>query len=227
MNSQLLTLKAKKLGVKIASIRQKTGFSVSEVEVKTGILSDVLSRMEQGVEIPSLPQLETLASLFEVPVEKLTTESAVEKNYLSLDHNIQRQLEGLRNRVIGMYLKQNRLKKNLSIEQVAQNCDLTSEQIEQYETGQAPVPFLVLEDLCAFLDISAYSFQDTAKVTEKADNVIAFSEKIATSTNLPEELLDFVSKPINQPFIALAKRLSSLNATELRKIAESLLEITL
>jgi hypothetical protein len=43
---------------------------------------------------------------------------------------------------------------------------------------------------------------------------------------LPKELQDFVSKPVNRPYLELALRLSGLSVEKLRAVAEGLLEIT-
>ena len=37
----------------------------------------------------------------------------------------------------------------------------------------------------------------------------------------------FVSKPVNQPYLELAQRLSEMSVERLRSVAEGLLEITL
>ncbi|NIP32622.1 MAG: hypothetical protein GWN00_13130, partial [Aliifodinibius sp.] len=52
-------------------------------------------------------------------------------------------------------------------------------------------------------------------------------EYIDEFQNLPEELQEFIAKPVNQPYLELAKKLSELSADRLRGIAEGILEITL
>jgi hypothetical protein len=44
---------------------------------------------------------------------------------------------------------------------------------------------------------------------------------------MPSELQSFVVKPINQPYLELAQRLSEMSVEKLRAVAEGLLEITL
>ncbi len=43
---------------------------------------------------------------------------------------------------------------------------------------------------------------------------------------LPPELQNFVSKPVNRPYLELAMKLSSMSTDKLRSVAEDLLEIT-
>ena len=44
---------------------------------------------------------------------------------------------------------------------------------------------------------------------------------------LPQELQEFIGKPVNRPYLELAIRLSELKVERLRALAEGLLEITL
>ncbi len=43
---------------------------------------------------------------------------------------------------------------------------------------------------------------------------------------LPNELQNFVSKPVNRPYLELAKKLSGMSTDKLRSLAEDILEIT-
>ena len=44
---------------------------------------------------------------------------------------------------------------------------------------------------------------------------------------LSPELQDFISKPINRPYLEIAQRLGDMSVEKLRTVAEGLLEITL
>jgi hypothetical protein len=43
---------------------------------------------------------------------------------------------------------------------------------------------------------------------------------------LPEDVREFICKPVNLPYLKLAMRLSELSVEKLRAVAEGLLEIT-
>lgn len=47
-----------------------------------------------------------------------------------------------------------------------------------------------------------------------------------TNAELPKELVDFISNPVNRQYLLLASNLSRMPADQLRRIAESLLDIT-
>jgi hypothetical protein len=44
--------------------------------------------------------------------------------------------------------------------------------------------------------------------------------------HLPPELQNFVCKPVNLPYLELAKKLSGMSTDKLRSLAEDILEIT-
>jgi hypothetical protein len=44
---------------------------------------------------------------------------------------------------------------------------------------------------------------------------------------LPQDFREFITKPINAPYLDLAMKLSELDVKKLRHVAEGLLEITL
>jgi len=52
-------------------------------------------------------------------------------------------------------------------------------------------------------------------------------EAIQNFLELPEELREFASKPVNRPYLELAMKLSSMSKDKLRSVAEDLLDITL
>jgi hypothetical protein len=44
---------------------------------------------------------------------------------------------------------------------------------------------------------------------------------------LPPDLQNFVSKPVNRPYLELAMKLSGMSTDKLRSVAEDILDITL
>jgi hypothetical protein len=55
----------------------------------------------------------------------------------------------------------------------------------------------------------------------------AHQKLVEALMDLPQELREFVSKPVNRPYLELAQRLSEVSVEKLRSVAEGLLEITL
>jgi len=64
--------------------------------------------------------------------------------------------------------------------------------------------------------------KESASVTQPSQVEI----DLLARENLPKELIEFVTNPINRQYLLLANNLSQMPADQLRRIAESLLEIT-
>lgn len=231
MDSQLSSLKMKKMGMKLAMARQNYGHSFTDLSRETGIDSVALTAFEQGTASPSLPQLESLATTYGLPIDELISDKPLEMKKKSFNTIVLVKREKLHDRMIGLQLKKNRLDQHISIETLAQSCGFTPSEMESFETGLSSIPFLVLVSLCHELGISYELFTSTkpklqaeSKQAEEPQHQIPTQNPIS---DLPEELLEFINKPVNLPFVELAQKMSQMDAKKLRQIAESILEITL
>jgi transcriptional regulator with XRE-family HTH domain len=65
-----------------------------------------------------------------------------------------------------------------------------------------------------------------AKDLEPELQQISYEIDLEQEANLPRELVEFISNPVNRQYLVLASNLSHMPADQLRRIAESLLEIT-
>jgi transcriptional regulator with XRE-family HTH domain len=126
--------------------------------------------------------------------------------------------------VIGGLINKGRVEAELSIDDLAQSAGIPAASLQSYEQGDIPIPLPELEILALVLNNSIAGFED-----EQGPAGSWFAEQRNTSEfiGLPQELQEFVSKPINRPYLELAVRLSELKVERLRALAEGLLEITL
>jgi len=231
MDSQLSSLKMKKMGMKLAMARQNCGYSLTDLSRETGMDSVALAAFEQGTASPSLPQLESLATTYGRSIDEFTTDKPIEMKKKSFDTIVLMRRERLHDRMIGLQIKKFRLDQHSSIETLAQSCGITQSEMAAYESGLSSIPFLVLVSLCHELGISYELFTST-KPALKTDLKQAEEPQPPVlpqnpASHLPEELLEFVNKPVNLPFVELAQKMSQMDAKKLRQIAESILEITL
>ena len=90
--------------------------------------------------------------------------------------------------------------------------------------GQQPVPVPELEILAEALNRSVREFQDK---DGPVGRWMSQQQAIQAFLALSPELQQFVTKPINGPYLELAQRLSEMSVDRLRAVAEGLLEITL
>jgi hypothetical protein len=98
------------------------------------------------------------------------------------------------------------------------------ESLQSYEQGVVPVPLPELENLAQVLNSSITQFEDQES---PVGSWFVGQRNMHEFLELPVELQDFISKPVNRPYIELAVKLSELKVERLRALAEGLLEITL
>jgi transcriptional regulator with XRE-family HTH domain len=231
MDSQLSSIKMKKMGMKLAMTRQNCGYSLIDLARETGIDAAALAAFEQGASNPSLPQLENLATTYGRSIDEFITDKPLEMKKKSFDTIGLVRREKLHDRMIGLQIKKHRLDQHISIETLAQSCGITPSEMEEYESGLSSIPFLSLVALCHELGFSYELFTSAKPATQTESKQAEEPEQQVLSQNplsdLPEELQEFVNKPVNLPFVELAQKMSEMDAKKLRQIAESILEITL
>lgn len=217
-------IRAKKLGVLIRDARLTANKNVEDCASAIGTSVSRFMEYEFGEQSPSLPEIEILAYYLNVPIEHfwgwetLSNSSHAPK---SLDA---KKLLQIRQRMIGTLIRQVRQQAMLSLEDLAVKVDLTSQALEAYELGGEPVPLPLLETISVRLNRPMRDFQD------KSGPVGSWAAQqlvVQSLLEMPPELQSFVVKPINQPYLELAQRLSEMSVEKLRAVAEGLLEITL
>lgn len=211
--------KAKRLGARLLEERERSEISIARAAVQLGVSPEMIESMERGEIAASLPELELLANLYRVPLHELLGLVKMAPP-VRLEQEKRPAFIVIRTRIIGAILKQARLDNGLSLEDSAENLGVPPNTLDEYESGNLPVPQPVLEKACNMLSIEMDSL--LSPLTPKSKPVDAQSGSPA----LPAELADFVANSTNQPYLTLAKKLSEMDAAKLRTIAESLLEIT-
>jgi len=223
INPIMKIIRAKKLGVLIRDVRQKYGKNLDECAQAMGLSVDELIAMEYGERPPTLPELELLAYYLELPLEHFWRRETLKTD--GSDKSVDAaDIIKLRQDVIGDLIHKGRIKAELSVEDLAQRTGITAESIQSYEQGEIPVPLPELEILAQILNNNIGDFEDSQG---QVGGWFAEQRNLRIFQELPQELQEFVSKPINRPYLELAVRLSELKVERLRALAEGLLEITL
>jgi transcriptional regulator with XRE-family HTH domain len=217
-------LRAKVIGALIRKARIEKGIELSDCAEALGLSTHTLEAFELGEKSISLPELEAISYHLEVPIERLRssemTSPELDQDKQTID--IER-LIPLRQRMIGARLRQARLENQFSLEALSAQFNIEPAVLEAYELGQEPIPVPVLESLSNALNRSIREFQDQHGPVGTWDTR---QRAIKGFLELPPDMQTFVSKPINQPYLELAQRLSKMPVDRLRAVAEGLLEIT-
>lgn len=221
---ELLQVKNRILGVLLRDAREAAGRSMDDCGSLLGIPANVYESFELGVQSPSLPQLEILAYVFNLPLEHFwgTDTIAAERREDDIRDRVP-ELLALRQRVIGIKLKQMREKAGLSIEQVAEKAGITVQEIEALESGTMAFPINHLELITRGVQGNLKFLADGHG---PVGNWLQAREEFDEFAKLPPDVRSFILKPINKSYIDLAIRLSQMEVNKLRTVAESILEIT-
>ena len=220
---QLLQIRTKKLGLLMMDARIARRRSLEDCAAAIKVSTEKLEEFEKGISSPGLPQLEMLALFLDVPMEHFWGKKTLSEIEAAQSINDKARLSLLRNRMIGTNLRLARNMANFSYNEMTERSGISEDQLKSYEAGEAPVPVPELEILSRVLNVPVERFFDQhgpiGRWRKQQGDVQKFLQ-------LPPEIQDFVCKPVNQPYLELAIRLSELNAEKLRGVAETLLEIT-
>ncbi len=208
------------LGKLIREAREHAGRTPKECAQVLNMSAQKYHTVESGKYLISLPELEALALYLNIPMgyfwgsEPLSPTPDVDYQTLIT----------LRHRVIGVLLSQLRLRAHKTQEEVAEALAVDVSLIKKYETGQAAVPYLHLEQLCRYLDGQIDLFMDD--VHGPLGRHEALQKLSRQFQRLEPDMQKFLINPSNQHYLEIAKKLSEMDVHKLRQIAEDLLEIT-
>jgi len=219
---QLTRVRTRKLGLLILDARTARNKAVDMCAKAIGVSAEEYQRMEAGEVAPTLPQLEALAFYLDVPLEHFwgtqTFSSAPEEPVEPSP-----QLVKIRQRIIATRLRIARSNLNFTTAELADKSSIPEEKIIRFETGEEPIPLPDLEILANALQIRN---EDLFDQHGSIGNWRAEKLVVQQFLEMPQDIREFLCKPVNLPYLQLARRLSELSAEKLRGIAESLLEIT-
>ena len=218
------SIRSKKLGVLIRDSRLSHNKTVGECAMAIGVSPETFEDYELGEQSPSLPEAELLAFFLNMPFEHFWGATALSEGEDAPNKIDPKQLVALRQRMIGVQIRQTRMGANLTLENIADRAGISADKLEAYEMGAKPIPMPELEALVVSLNLSIRDFQDRHS---QIGQWFIQQRAIKDFMDLPPEVQGFVCKPVNRPYLELAQRLSEMSVDRLRTVAEVLLEITL
>ncbi len=222
--SQTIAIRNKIIGVLVKRARVDAGKSQQECALVLDCAPSAYRRYEQGKKGFSLPQLESLALLFDVPVASLRDDAypfpeTTEADPLPLD-----EIMLLRRKMLAVRLRQIRQDAGLSMREMGKALDCSPYMISQYEHGAREIPLAELEAATERCGLTMAEFLDADEIPlSPAEQRRQMLERL---DELPPEMRSFIINPTNTLYLRIAMLASSLHADQLRKIAETLLDIT-
>jgi transcriptional regulator with XRE-family HTH domain len=218
-----VALRSRKLGVLIRDARLAARKTIPECARTTGVTAGIFRAWEEGRRSPSLPELEVLSYSLNLPLHRFWSKDATSDD---ASPTLTLNLPGfvsIRQRVIGALLRQAREKASISPRALSGMSGLSMPRIKAYELGERPIPLPELEGLTALLGGQIETLFDQ---TGHIGMWMVQQKAIQDFLQLPPELQNFVSKPVNRPYLELAMKLSNMSTDKLRSVAEDLLDIT-
>ena len=219
-----ITLRTKKLGLLIRDARMTERRTIQECSAAIGIPAALFRAYEEGRRAPSLPELETLVYYLKLPINHFwgrEVRSGAPSAMASIDLT---RLIGLRQRMIGALLRQERNNSNVSLKRISEQTGISSARLKSYELGERPIPVPELETILAVIGSRVETFFDQSG---PVGQWMANQKAMQKFLDLPYEIQDFICQPVNRPYLELAMKLSSMSKERLRSVAEGLLDITL
>jgi transcriptional regulator with XRE-family HTH domain len=219
-----ITLRTKKLGVLIRDARLATRRSLQDCAEVLGVTKGIFRSYEEGRRAPSLPELEILACFLDQSIDHFWGERALSDEPPPTEPLDLPQVVNLRQRVISAQLHQERRNAEMSLRSLAERTGISVRRLRGYESGERPIPLPELEGILVALGTRIAPYFDQGG---QIGQWLTSQKAVQGFLELPADLQDFASQPVNRPYLELARHLSQLPADRLRSVAEGLLDITL
>ncbi len=219
-----LSLRNRILGLLLRNAREQAEKSKRECADALGVSTSTITAYEDGRKSISLPELEILAYIVDVPIPSFWDPTPELASQEVETHLQQESILTLRHRIVGVLLRQARLEADMTQNDLAEVIGCSSSTISSYEYGERPIPLAELELLADQLHVSITYFLDQqdgpiGKWHRRQKAWRRFNE-------LDPDVQDFVTQPINIKYLEVAMRLAEMPAGALRDIAAGLLDIT-
>ena len=218
-----IAIRSKTLGLLIRDARTAARRSTTECAQAIGVKSGIFRAYEEGRRAPSLPEMEMLVFFLDLPLDHFWSKEIKSDKPSPHEALDLPKVLSVRQRKIGALLRQERMNASISFRALAHTTGISGARIKAYELGERPIPLPELEVLIKALSGRIESFFDR---TGPIGQWLMNEEAIRDFLELPLELRQFVTRPINRPYLELAMKLSDMSKDKLRSVAEDILDIT-
>jgi transcriptional regulator with XRE-family HTH domain len=215
-------IRGKMMGVLLCDARTSAARTVEDCARILKMTPEQYAAYEFGDAVPSLPQLEILAYYLDVPVSHFWGTETLQAERGTVD--AQAEYVNLRNRMIGALLRQAREETKMSVDDLANAAAVAPQNINAYEMGEIPAP---MHELIAFASVLKKNVDYFLESGSHIGELLAMKEEWKHFSNLPEDLRRFAANPLHLGFIEIALLLSQMPTEKLRRVGESVLNITM
>lgn len=222
--NELYTLRGRIIGVLMRDARVAKGYTVEQLAESLQTTPEMIVSWEFGEQTPSLPQIELIAYMLEVPVTQLVSGTETLIDQMSQRMVNQQEYITTRDRLIGVQMRLFREQAGYTIEELANRVGIDVNTLNYYEYGQLAIPYSHLSSIASALRVTESAFLEA---NNRVGRYLAAQEMFEMFLEMPPEVRQFITKPSNHRYIELAIKLANMDTEKLRDIAEMILEITL
>ncbi len=222
--SEAYRIRAKMIGVLLRDARQNAGRSLADCAALLRVSAEQFEAWEYGDDAPSLPQLEIVAYFLGVPVSHFWAANTFEAEREDHTDAAQTEYQAIRDRMIGVLMRQAREELRLSLDDLSRATGLPAALLERYELGELPLPLSELSALSSALRKNMRYFLETSSYI---GDFLALREEWENFAAMPEDMRRFAANPLHVGFLEIAMQLSQMPADRLRRVGESILNITM
>jgi transcriptional regulator with XRE-family HTH domain len=223
ISEQAELIRNRMIGVLLRQARLEANKSVDRCAEALDRDPAFVTQAEEGRQALTLPQLETLADLFKVPVSRLIDDQQPVGAQPAAEMPPYEKIRLFRRKIIGVTLRQARLEAGQSLEDLAAELEMLPEDLDRIELGEVQLPFVKLRTWAELLDIPFEKLSPGKPASPTPKQPSGNGDALE---HLPPDVRDFVLQPINIPYLQIAAKLSQMPADTLRQVASGLLEIT-
>jgi len=222
-----LDIRSKIIGVLLRAARLKAGKTLKDCADLLGCSPHTISQYEYGRSGISLPELELLASFFDVPVSYFwEEESTISEESVALPPA--EKLIPLRQKMMGVLLRQARLEAGKTQRECAEALGVSTGTMSKYEYGKKGLPFPQLELLASLLAVPLSHFLDRELATSRVSIARSSGELLSIEdawASLPPQVEEFIRQPDSLPYLRMALALYELPQDPLKDLAETILSM--
>jgi transcriptional regulator with XRE-family HTH domain len=222
MAEEKLALRNRIIGLLLRDAREQADKTKRECARALGVSTGTITAYEEGRKPISLPELEVLSFVLDVPVSHFWKREAEEIG--AQEPPPLEEVLALRHRIVGALLRQARLEADVAQKELAEVLGCSTGRVSSYEFGKSSIPLAELETLALHLRLPLEHFLDEQEGPVGEWN--RQQEAYEYFCDLPREIQEFIAKPVNIKYLEVAMKLAQMPAGKLRAIAEGLLDIT-
>jgi transcriptional regulator with XRE-family HTH domain len=212
----------RELKTQLSQARLAAGKTFKQCADLLGVSTKKYQRIENGDNIPSLPELEVLAYFLGVLPQVFLGTQTFEVIKKEIDEEQLRQLIQVHQRILSTTLQVTRSKKNLTLKDLSKQTNIPTARLKRYETTSVAIPLNELDAISKVLEIPMQNLFDQSGFLAQWQNE---QKRVRTFLELSETLQEFVTADENRVYLNVAEWMKAAGVENLEGLADGLKEL--